>query len=128
MMKELNKYYSELNKILPIGKSAKQRFMQDLKDSVDEFLNSNEFATYHDILNNFGTPESIALTFMAQENNEETLTRITVKKRIKTVIICSFCLFALITILVYGFVVFDAYRTNHGFFSDEIIMEEIIEE
>lgn len=128
MMKEVNKYYSAVNKILPIGKNAKQKFMQDLKESVDEFLDSNEFATYHDILNNFGTPESIALTFMAQENDEETVKRITVKKRIKTFVICSFCLFALITILVYGFVVFDAYRTNHGSFSDEIIIEEIIEE
>jgi len=125
--KELNRYYSEIKKHLSIDKKAKRKFICELENSIDEYLCNNTKVTYQEILDEFGTPESIALSFMEQEDSEETVKRASQKRKLYGFIIISIILLIIITIATYAFVVLDTYNTNHGYFSEEVIEEEYIE-
>lgn len=124
MQDELNKYYNEINRLLPIKKVEKKKFIRDLKDSADEYLKKNEGITYQEFLTQFGTPESIVITFMEQENSEETVKRAMQKRKMKILIITSLCIIMLLSLLAYGYAVYDTYRTNHGYFEEELISEQ----
>lgn len=126
--KELNKYYREIKKNLPVSRKEKKKFVSELKGSIEEYMGRNREVSSQEIMEQFGTPEAIALSFIEQEDNGKTVETVMRSRRKYGFILLSICFVLVLVTATCIFVVFDTYNINHGYFSEDVIEEEIIED
>lgn len=114
MEKDLNKYYKEIRKALSIEGREKKKFVCELKSSIDEFLVRNPETSYPEILEQFGTPEAIVLSFMEQEDREQTVKRVYEKSWLYGFVVVAIYAVVVLIAVTCAFVIFDTYNINRG--------------
>ena len=75
-------YFQEIEHLLPCGARQKKRCIMELEDSVCSFLECNPDAALDDLHNEFGTPDSIAESFLECTSPKEFSQRLSVKRKI----------------------------------------------
>ena len=89
----IKSYLKGIKKELPCSSNTKSAFISIFKKRIDEYLEDNPTATFEDIQNEFGTPESVANAFDPNEYSDA------LKSRKKKVLILVIALVALVAAL-----------------------------
>ena len=94
--KDIKKYCSEIKKILSFSCGVKFAFISEFKSRIYEYIEEHpdEDVTIADIKNQFGSPESIALSFSATTDME------VIRKKAKKYIIYKVMSVLLVILLI----------------------------
>lgn len=112
---ELDNYYKQISKsLICIGKQ-KRAFLNDFKNSVEEYVQTHNSATIRQLYDEFGTPQEIADSFNNQ--NESLKNKYRIRKWI--CIILSVALLVYIIFIVASFI--DVHEEAHGWFKEGLL-------
>lgn len=107
--KDLNKYYSSIKKNLSCSLNIKFIFIKELQERISDFLQDNPDSTMEIIIENFGTPEEIAKSFVDKDNEYY---RKKAKKRLIFEII--FLIILIVVIAVSSFIIYSLIKNFVG--------------
>lgn len=82
----LKRYYRSIRKDLPCSYKMKKRIIQQIQESVDQFLEQNPDADFDAVQLHFGEPQTIALSYIEDQDTPELLRKMRIKKRIITIV------------------------------------------
>lgn len=124
MNKDVKKYIKYVKKIIPIHSKDKKEFISLLTYRINEFSNELDICTYQDIVNEFGTPNEVAGSYIENLDSDEIIKKLNRKKLFKYI---SSIILVLI-ILLWGFKMYrlnqlyeEAKSETHGYVTEEII-------
>ena len=86
MQKQLQSYFKDIKKNLPCLNSAMRKMLNDLKVSVNTFIDENNITDFTQIEQHFGTAENIAKEFAVGIDNSF-VKSYKFKKRITAIVI-----------------------------------------
>ena len=78
MSKEIKKYLKEIKLLLPAFNKEEKKFLRDLMERIEDYLDENPNATMQDIENQFGTPMEIAQSYMSSLDLDVLLKRLSI--------------------------------------------------
>jgi len=104
--KELKNYYSETRKMLECSKRLKTKFINDLLDNIEMYIQENPDATMNDIKIKFGTPGELAESFfypMDGKDKNEYRNRYKILRKVGIVSIIAI-LIAIIGLYIFNYI------------------------
>ena len=116
MEPELKDYYKQISRTIKCPAKQKRAFLNDFKNTVEEFVQSNDSATMERICGEFGTPREIADSFNSL--NGPTAER---KLRLRK------WLFVFLAIALFVYIIFvaacfiDVHEEAHGWFAEGVM-------
>lgn len=113
----LNEYISSVSSLIICPLKLKKAFLAELRSDVENFLAENENATKEEIENFFGTPESIASSFISNTDSA----KIKRKILIKNILIIAIILALLIYLAFVVISLIDVHTESHGYFEEGIV-------
>lgn len=109
MKSDAQKYMSELKTLLPVKRADEKRFLSNISQDIEEFRLQNESATYEQICNEFGAPQSLVLSYFESVDSSVLVRTIRIRTFIRKI-----CIAVLVTICIVCFVksilLFKAYK------------------
>lgn len=99
---QLNAYYKEISSFAGLTGKQKKEFLNELKTTVNEYMELNPDCTIDDIKSVFGTPEEISLSFIENGNLTKVKRQINIKKVIIAAVITALLIwfaFAVISLI-----------------------------
>lgn len=120
----LKRYYRSISKELPCSCKAKKKIMQQIQDSVNQFFEQNPDADFKAVQTHFGEPQTIALSYIEDENAPKLLRRLHIKRRLIAIIAGTMALFLAIWMAVAVWDMIDTNDRNNGHIDDGIIVVE----
>lgn len=117
----LNEYISSVSSLIICPLKLKKTFLAELRSDVESFLAEAQNATKEDIDKIFGTPESIASSFISNTDSSKFKKRIS----IKNVIIVTLILALLIYLAFVVISLIDVHSEAHGYFEEGIVQAVI---
>ena len=124
MKKNSKKFIKYVKRIIPIHSKDKREFILLLSQRIKEFSDDLERCTYQDIVNEFGTPNEVAGSYIENMESNELIKKLNRKKLFKYFLLT---LLILITLL-WGFKMYrlnqlyeEAKSETHGYITEEII-------
>lgn len=113
----INEYISSVSSLIICPLKQKKAFLAELRSDVENFLVETENATKEDIENFFGTPESIASSFISNTDSAKIKRKIS----IKNIIILAVVLALLIYLAFVVISLIDVHTEAHGYFEEGIV-------
>lgn len=117
-----NEYITKVKNKLDIPSKYKDKLLENLEESVDEYLQKNSNCTYEDIEETFGTVDEIAESLYDSIDREEIAKKIKFKKIILLGII------GVLIIFVISFVIYVSYLEKLKQEIPVYVVEEIVEQ
>ena len=105
MSNDIKKYIKYVKKIIPIHSKDKKEFIQLLTQKIIEFSNEHDSCSYQDIVDEFGSPNEVAGSYIETLNSDEIIKKLNKKKIINIFI----SVIIILCISVWGF---ERYRIN----------------
>ena len=105
MSNDRKKYIKYVKKIIPIHSKDKKEFIQLLTQKIIEFSNEHDSCSYQDIVDEFGSPNEVAGSYIETLNSDEIIKKLNKKKIINIFI----SVIIILCISVWGF---ERYRIN----------------
>lgn len=106
---KLQKYYKSIKTTLTCNAREKNRFLNDFKSNINDYISRNPECTFSDIENEFGEVEAIVASFHTVES--ATRTRKTTKRM--KVIACIGIVVAAIVISLLVYLLIEAINSNN---------------
>ena len=113
----INEYVSSVSSLIICPLKQKKAFLAELRSDVENFLVETENATKKDIEKFFGTPESIASSFISNTDSAKIKRKIS----IKNIIILAVVLALLIYLAFVVISLIDVHTESHGYFEEGIV-------
>ena len=123
MKKQLKRYYKDIKHNLPCYNKTMRKMVDDLKMSVDIFIEENNITDFKIIENHFGTAEDISREFAMGLDNSY----VKAYKLKKYILISIVSIFAAILIVVSSLATYIYIKTEINtpvFYNDQIIYEK----
>ncbi len=114
---DLNKYYRSIKKSLLGNSKDKIKFIDDLKNRVNDFLADTPNATVYTIEKHFGTPQQLADEFNAYLTTDEIKCEKT-KKRLKYILFVLAALAFIAVIITATYIVIEIYTDRPMYYSE----------
>ena len=105
MNKEIKKYIKYVKKIIPFYSKDKKEFLKLLTQKIIEFSNTQPNCTYQNIIDEFGSPNEVAGSYIETLDSDEIIKKLNKKKIINIFI----SVIIILCISVWGF---ERYRIN----------------
>ena len=105
MNKEIKKYIKYVKKIIPFYSKDKKEFLKLLTQKIIEFSNTQPNCTYQNIIDEFGSPNEVAGSYIESLENDDIIKQLNKKKIINIFI----SVIIILCISVWGF---ERYRIN----------------
>ena len=80
MSNDIKKYIKYVKKIIPIYSKDKKEFIQLLTQKIIEFSNEHDSCSYQDIVDEFGSPNEVAGSYIETLNSDEIIKKLNKKK------------------------------------------------
>ena len=80
MNKEIKKYIKYVKKIIPFYSKDKKEFLKLLTQKIIEFSNTQPNCTYQNIIDEFGSPNEVAGSYIETLNSDEIIKKLNKKK------------------------------------------------
>ena len=80
MNKEIKKYIKYVKKIIPFYSKDKKEFLKLLTQKIIEFSNTHPNFTYQNIIDEFGSPNEVAGSYIETLNSDEIIKKLNKKK------------------------------------------------
>ena len=124
-MNALKEYYRSIQKLLPCSLCQKRKLMQDIRCSVDSFLQEHPDATFETVSAHFGTPQQIAESYIEEMSPQELQQQAKVKKRIVGIIAAAAACALLIWGIAVGIALVNEFASADGYhIQDSLVTEE----
>lgn len=108
MSKEIKKYLKEIKLLLPAFSKEEKKFLRDLLERIEDYLDENPNATMQDIENQFGTPMEIAQSYMSSLDLDVLLKRLSISHFVRRFFaIAAICM--ILGLCVYSICMYKAY-------------------
>ena len=108
MSKEIKKYQKEIKLLLPAFNKDEKKFLRDLMERIEDYLDENSNATMQDIENQFGTPMEIAQSYMSSLDLDVLLKRLSISHFVRRFFaIAAICM--ILGLCVYSICMYKAY-------------------
>lgn len=85
-MNPCNQYLRQVGRVLPCPIRQRRAIVSEISKSVSEFLTEHPGADLQAITNRFGTPESVAASYLYNAETSEVLHRYRIRRRIVAII------------------------------------------
>lgn len=82
-MRIINQYIRDIKYSLPVVGKNEKKYLDILKSSLVHYKNNNPLYTYDDLINEFGYPKDIAVSYISEQNDDYLLKHIKAKKTIR---------------------------------------------
>ena len=105
MNNDIKKYIKYVKKIISIHSKDKKEFIQLLTQKIIEFSNEHDSCSYQDIVDEFGSPNEVAGSYIETLDSDEIIKKLNKKKIINIFI----SVIIILCISVWGF---ESYRIN----------------
>lgn len=112
----LNEYISSVSSLIICPPKQKKVFLTELRFDVEKFLAETENATKEDVENFFGTPETIASSFISNTDSAEMKRKISFKKILLVAVIASLLIYLAFVVIS----LIDVHIEAHGYFEEGI--------
>lgn len=120
-MKELKKYYRQIQKWLPCGGPLKRKLMANITATIEEYLSSNPDATFTDLQEHFGAPQQIAIAFVDEMETQELLNALHIRRKLLRISMMV-AILIVITCLLFALAVYlDVLSHMHGYGVVEVV-------
>lgn len=113
----LNEYISSVSSLIICPLKQKKAFITELRSDVENFLAENKKATKDDIEKFFGSPESIASSFISNTDS----VKIKRKISIKNILILAVVIALLIYLAFVVISLIDVHTEAHGYLQEGIV-------
>lgn len=102
----LKRYYHSISKELPCPRKTRVKIMQQIQSSVNLFLEQNPDAGFHDVQVHFGEPQTIALSYIEDQDAPELLRKMHIKRKVIAIVATTMALFLAIwmSVTVWGII------------------------
>ncbi|MBR5570396.1 MAG: hypothetical protein IKW10_05830 [Oscillospiraceae bacterium] len=100
--RQLRRYYWQIRRWLPCGHKQKNRYIRELSESINAFLQQESNADFQTVLARFGSPLQIASAYVDEMDTEKLLKRLQLRRRIMTVILVGVVSGLVATIIALG--------------------------
>lgn len=108
MSKEIKKYLKEIKLLLPAFSKEEKKFLRDLLERIEDYLDENPNATMQDIENQFETPMEIAQSYMSSLDLDVLLKRLSISRFVRRFFaIAAICM--ILGLCVYSTCMYKAY-------------------
>ena len=95
-------YLKSVKRELVCPKSLRKRSLDQLKTSLDEFLENHPTATEVDIVEQFGSPADFANAFLASLDEGELKKQLKKSRRVWVIVVTTCALALLLLVLMFG--------------------------
>ena len=113
----LNEYISSVSSLIICPLKQKKAFLAELRSDVENFLVETENATKEDIENFFGTPESIASSFISNTDSAKIKRKISIKNIIILAVVLALLFYLAFVVIS----LIDVHTESHGYFEEGIV-------
>lgn len=110
----LKRYYHSISKELPCPRKTRVKIMQQIQSSVNLFLEQNPDADFHGVQVHFGEPQTIALSYIEDQDTPELLRKMHIKRKIIAIVATTMALILAIWMSVAIWGVIDTNDRNNG--------------
>lgn len=62
--KKIKKYVKTTKRLLTCCKENRSHFLMDMEGDIEKFIQENDSIAYSDVINNFGSPDELAQTYL----------------------------------------------------------------
>ena len=98
----------EIKLLLPAFNKEEKKFLRDLMERIEDYLDENPNATMQDIENQFGTPMEIAQSYMSSLDLDVLLKRLSISRFVRRFFaIAAICM--ILGLCVYSICMYKAY-------------------
>ena len=115
---ELKKYYNEISTVLICERKQKKAFIKDLSANVDEYLAVCPEADIDKIKAEFGTPEEIASSFIANSDTIKIKKKLDIKKLILIAVVVALAIYLAFIIIS----LIDVHTEAHGYMEEGVVI------
>lgn len=116
----LQKYFRQIGRLLPCAGKEKREIMQILKGNVEAFLEDIPTATIVDVQKQFGTPQSIAASYLEAEERDVLLKKLRIRKTIKRITLAVAAVILIMWASFIGWAAYEEWTSANGYIVDEI--------
>lgn len=113
----ISEYISSVSSAIICKPKQKKAFLNQLRSDVEAFVDENGKAAVNDIRNIFGSPESIAESFISNSDSGELKRKIAFKKFIVVAIIAALLIYLAFVVIS----LIDVHSEAHGYFEETLI-------
>ena len=117
------KYLKAVNRELVCPKSLRKRSLDQLKTSLDEFLEEHPTAAEADIVEQFGSPADFANAFLASLDEGELKKQLKKSKRVWVIVVATCALALLLLVLTFVKMIADN-KKSHPVYITETVAED----
>ena len=110
----LKRYYHSISKELPCPRKTRVKIMQQIQSSVNLFLEHNPDADFHDVQVHFGEPQTIALSYIEDQDAPELLRKMHIKRKVIAIVATTMALILAIWTATVIWGIIDAKQDAHG--------------
>lgn len=118
----LKRYYRSIRKDLPCSYKMKKRIMQQIQESVDQFLEQNPDADFDAVQLHFGEPQTIALSYIEDQDAPELLRKMRIRRKVIAIIAGTVALVLAIWLAAMVWAIADANQTTDGHINDTSVI------
>lgn len=119
----LKRYYHNISKELPCSRETKAQIMQQIQSSVNLFMEQNPSADFNTVQAHFGEPQTIALSYIEDQDAPELLHKIRTKRKVIAIVAGTMALVLAFWMAALVWAVVDTAETNDGYVNDTIIIK-----
>lgn len=110
-------YISAVSSAIICSPKKKKAFLNQLRSDVEAFVDENSETTVNDIRNVFGSPESIAESFISNIDSGELKQKITLKRLVFAAIIAMLLIYLAFVVIS----LIDVHNEAHGYFEEALL-------
>lgn len=110
----LKRYYHSISKELPCPHKTRVKIMQQIQSSVNLFLEQNPDADFHDVQVHFGEPQTIALSYIEDQDAPELLRKMHIKRKVIAIVATTMALILAIWTATVIWGIIDTNDRNNG--------------
>ena len=116
----LQKYFRQIGRLLPCAGKEKREIMQILKGNVEAFLEDIPTATITDVQKQFGTPQTIAASYLETEDRDVLLKKLRLRKTVKRIVLVLAAVVLIMWGSYIGWAAYEVWTSANGYIVDEI--------
>ena len=108
------KYLKEVKRNLPETAADKHKFLKDFEENLGSYIQERPNADREDLVQRFGSPETIAESFLPEDSTGEALLAGKKKKLRKRLVLAFFAICTIVLMALFTYRVWDRYNYYHG--------------
>lgn len=110
----LKRYYCDVKRALPCSSKIKKQIVQQLQESVCDFILQNPNTDFAAIQHHFGTPQEIVSSYIDEQGTPELLKKMTIKKRVLAIVASVMAIILMSWMIAVAWSIHDDRETNRG--------------